>query len=192
MPEGPSIIILKELCSPFIRRKVITVSGNSKTEIECALGKRVKDFKSRGKHFRICFPDFTIKIHLMLFGSYRINEERETKPRLSLAFRNGVLNFYACSVTLLDGDPNEIYDWSADIMSDTWDPKAATEKLQLKSTMLVCDALLDQEIFAGSGNIIKNEVLFRTKIDPRSEVGTLPVRKRMNCSGRCEITVSTS
>ena len=27
--------------------------------------------------------------------------------------------------------------------------------------MLVCDALLDQNIFAGVGNIIKNEVLYQ-------------------------------
>ena len=39
-------------------------------------------------------------------------------------------------------------------------------------------ALLDQEIFAGVGNIIKNEVLFRIGVHPASEVGALPPRKR--------------
>ncbi|SFW35246.1 hypothetical protein [Chitinophaga sancti] len=38
--------------------------------------------------------------------------------------------------------------------------------------------LLDQEIFAGSGNIIKNEVLFRTHIHPLSKVGKLPLKKK--------------
>ena len=40
--------------------------------------------------------------------------------------------------------------------------------------MLVCDALLDQDIFAGVGNIIKNEVLYRIKVHPASQVGALP------------------
>ena len=31
---------------------------------------------------------------------------------------------------------------------------------------MVCDALLDQTVFAGVGNIIKNEVLFRTGVHP--------------------------
>jgi endonuclease VIII len=43
--------------------------------------------------------------------------------------------------------------------------------------MLVCDALLDQDIFAGVGNIIKNEVLFRIRLHPLSTVGALPAPK---------------
>jgi hypothetical protein len=43
--------------------------------------------------------------------------------------------------------------------------------------MLVCDATLDQEIFAGAGNIIKNEVLFRIRVHPLSRVGALSAAK---------------
>ncbi len=43
--------------------------------------------------------------------------------------------------------------------------------------MLVCDALLDQNVFAGVGNIIKNEVLFRIRLHPLSKVGALPPKK---------------
>ena len=66
------------------------------------------------------------------------------------------------------------YEWSADVMSELWDPTTAKNKLLLKPEMLVCDALLDQNIFSGVGNIIKNEVLFRTKIHPESRVGAIP------------------
>lgn len=177
MPEGPSIVILKEEVAPFKGKKVLSVSGNAKVDIQHASGKTIRDFKSWGKHFLICFDDFTIKVHFMLFGSYRINEEREMKPRLSLQFKKGVLNFYACSVKILEEDLDEIYDWSADVMSDAWDPKAAKQKLLAHPNMLVCDALLDQDIFAGSGNIIKNEVLFRTKIHPKTTIGALPAKK---------------
>jgi len=44
---------------------------------------------------------------------------------------------------------------------------------KLKDTK-IADALLDQEIFAGVGNIIKNEVLFRTLVHPESDVEALP------------------
>ena len=43
---------------------------------------------------------------------------------------------------------------------------------------LVCDALLDQNLFAGVGNIIKNEVLFRIRLHPLSQAGALPLEKR--------------
>lgn len=177
MPEGPSIVILKELAAPFTGKKVIAVAGNSKVEKERALGEKVLAFKSWGKHFLICLPAFTIKIHFMLFGSYRINEEREMQPRFTLKFKTGFIHFYACSVKILDDDLDELYDWSTDVMSDLWNPKAAKAKLLRHPKMLVCDALLDQDIFAGSGNIIKNEVLFRIKVHPNSKVGGLPVRK---------------
>lgn len=177
MPEGPSIVILKELSESFKGKQVIAVTGNSKAGIERAQGETVIDFKSWGKHFLICFSSFTIKIHFMLFGSYRINEEREMTPRLSLQFKIGIMNFYACSVRILEGDLNEIYDWTTDIMSDQWDAKSTKRKLIQKPRLLVCDALLDQNIFAGSGNIIKNEVLFRIKVHPKSKVGSLSARK---------------
>lgn len=177
MPEGPSIVILKEQAASFTGKKVEEVSGNTKVDIERAKQQKVIAIKSWGKHFLICFKGFTIRIHLMLFGSYRINEEKDTPPRLSLKFRNGVLNFYACSVKIIDGDINDIYDWSEDIMSDRWDAAAAKKKLKANPHMLACDALLDQHIFSGSGNIIKNEVLFRVKVHPLTEVGALPTKK---------------
>jgi endonuclease-8 len=42
---------------------------------------------------------------------------------------------------------------------------------------MVCDALLDQDIFAGVGNIIKNEVLYRIRLHPETRVGNIPPSK---------------
>jgi len=80
MPEGPSIIILKEQVQAFAGKKILEVSGNTKLDVTGLAGKKA-------------------------------------------------------------------------------------------------DALLDQDIFAGVGNIIKNEVLFRIRIHPESQVGALPPRK---------------
>ncbi len=65
-------------------------------------------------------------------------------------------------------------------MNDNWDVGAARLKLKKIPNTLICDALLDQDIFAGVGNIIKNEVLFRVKVHPESNVGKLPVLKTNN------------
>jgi endonuclease VIII len=177
MPEGPSIVILKEEVQPFIGKKIIKVEGNSKQDIQRLSGQEIIDFKSWGKHFLICFKDFTVKIHFMLFGSYKINEQKDRAPRLRLIFDEGEMNFYACSVKFIEENLNEVYDWTSDVMSDLWNPKAAQEKLKSIPDTLVCDALLDQNIFTGVGNIIKNEVLFRTKIHPESKIGNIPPKK---------------
>ncbi|WP_254070760.1 DNA-formamidopyrimidine glycosylase family protein [Pedobacter sp. L105] len=179
MPEGPSIIILKELLEPLhlVGKEVIAVSGNTSIDIERMLHQQVKAIKSWGKHFLICFDGFTLRVHFMMFGSYRINERKGTAERLRLEFIDAEFNLYTCSLTYIEGDINKTYDWSADVLSDQWNPKAALKKLGLKPDVLVCDALLDQEIFSGVGNIIKNEVLYRIRVHPLSQIGKLPPAK---------------
>ena len=62
-------------------------------------------------------------------------------------------------------------------MSELWDAAAARRKLRGNADTLACDALLDQSIFSGVGNIIKNEVLFRIRVHPLSQIGSLPPAK---------------
>ena len=179
MPEGPSIVILREEIEMLnLKGSALRLAeGNAKTDNDRLTDQQVIDFKSWGKHFLICFKDFTLRIHFMLFGSYLINARKKTPPRLTLLFDDAELNFYACSVVILDQPAHKIYDWGGDIMSDSWSPSKAITKLKNAPKMLACDALLDQNIFAGSGNIIKNEVLFRIMVHPLSQVGALPEAK---------------
>jgi endonuclease-8 len=178
MPEGPSIVILKEAVQQFKNKQVTAANGNSK-KIDATLlaGQIITDFKSWGKHFLICFPQFTIRIHFMLFGSYRINESSDKSPRLQLQFDDGELNFYACSVQLIEQPLDEVYDWTEDVMNPLFDQEKAIEKLQSQPGMLACDSILNQHIFSGAGNIFKNEVLFRIRVHPESCIGNLPAQK---------------
>jgi endonuclease-8 len=179
MPEGPSIVIIKEAVQVFSGKRIIEASGNAKIDMARIAGKKIIAFKSWGKHTLISLPGFTIKIHLLMFGSYSINEQ--TKPdrslRLHLKFSNGDLYFYTCSVTLIEGDLDEVYDWSADVMNDEWDAAKAIKKLKKNPNLLICDALLNQDIFAGVGNIIKTEVLFITAVHPKNTIGKIPSKK---------------
>ncbi|UJH90960.1 hypothetical protein LZ575_20120 [Antarcticibacterium sp. 1MA-6-2] len=134
MPEGPSILLVKEAVDKFTSKEIIDVSGNSKIEQSRLLNKTIINFKSWGKHFLICFEGFTLKVHFLMFGSYTIDEKKPDRAiRLHLKFENGEINFYTCSVKYLEGDINEHYDWSADVMSDQWDKKKAKTKLKKNS-----------------------------------------------------------
>jgi endonuclease-8 len=178
MPEGPSIVILKEEVSIFEGRKITSASGNSNLDFGRLQNKKIIAFKSWGKHFLICFKGFYIRIHFLLFGSYRINERRNFESRLRLEFKNGEVNFYSNSIKIMEGDPDEVYDWSVDVMSEQWDPAKADVRLKARKQSLACDVLMDQDLFSGVGNIIKNEVLFRIKVHPEAQVGALPWQKR--------------
>ncbi len=177
MPEGPSIVILREEIARFKKKKILSATGNSKIDKSRLEKQAIRDIKSWGKHLLICFDGFFIRIHLLMFGTYRINEAKTTPLRLGLTFKNDQLNFYTCAILLVEGDPNETYDWSADVMNDVWDSKKAIRKLKKQPDELICDVLLDQEIFSGVGNIIKNEMLFITQIHPESRAGGIPIAK---------------
>ena len=176
MPEGPTIVILKEEVQPFDGKEIIAVTGNTSIDLDRLLHQNPK-FKSWGKHFLICFDDFTVRIHFLLFGSYLINADKTAKIRLGLTFPNGTLNFYASAVKVLEGNVNDHYDWTSDVMNEKWSPKKAKAKLKEIPDKMVCDILLEQDIFSGVGNIIKNEVLYRIFVHPKSETGKLPVKK---------------
>lgn len=61
-----------------------------------------------------------------------------------------------------------MYDYSADVLSDEWVPKKARKKIKLLVDENICDILVNQKMFSDVGNIIKNEVLYRTKIHPNN------------------------
>src|SRR5689334_13934418 len=129
MPEGPSIVILKELVAQFAGKKVTDVYGNSKIDQKRLLNRKVISFRSWGKHFLICFKEFTVRIHFLMFGSYSINSKKPDRAiRLGLKFSNGEINLYSCSIKILEGNIDDYYDWNADVMSDSWDRDAAFMK----------------------------------------------------------------
>jgi endonuclease VIII len=180
MPEGPVIRLLCEKAQIFVGQKVKKASVSApKPDFTHLEGLTVKEISVYGKQLLISFPELTVRVHLMLFGYFRINEKKENgKLSLGLEFGKGELNFYASDVRLIEEPLDDVYDWSADVMNAAWSPEAAVEKLKSLNKILACDALLDQDIFAGVGNKIKDEVLFITKVHPESLVQNIPLRKK--------------
>jgi len=54
-----------------------------------------------------------------MFGTYRINQRKESAARLSLGFENAELNFYTCSLKGIDGELKVSYNWYIDVIHTT-------------------------------------------------------------------------
>lgn len=174
MPEGPSIVIVKEKLQLFKGKKVLSVGGYAAIGRKKISGKKLTDIKTWGKHLLLLFGKTTLRVHFMLFGSYAIDPEGNRRSKMTLRFSNGMLEFYLTGLEIIDTPLTEYYDWSTDILHNSWDAKAAAKKIKAKENTLICDCLMDQAIVSGSGNIIKNEVLFRAKVHPMARAGKLP------------------
>jgi endonuclease-8 len=182
--EGPSLYLAARQLQPFKGKTVLSVSGNSKIEKERLLDKRVKSIFSWGKHLAIQFDEFALRTHFMLFGAFEAtvngstltgDYRRSYMPRLQLDFENGDLKLFNCSVKFLETENAKAgYDFTIDIMSPKWDADQALEAVLSRPGAEIADLLLDQEIFAGVGNIIKNEVLWRVLIHPATRVKDIP------------------
>ncbi|WP_342115237.1 DNA-formamidopyrimidine glycosylase family protein [Pseudoduganella sp. OTU4001] len=78
MPEGPSIVILAETVRAFEGRTIAAASGNSKlVPFDELPGQPILSLRSWGKHFLIELPLYTLRIHFLMFGSYRIDERKD-------------------------------------------------------------------------------------------------------------------
>lgn len=179
MPEGPSILLMKENLEKFTGQQVLSVRGNARTDKEILAGETLCEIRTFGKQTYLIFEKSVVRVHLLMFGSYSVDEQirPEKSVRLYLQFERGEVYFYTCSVKMVTPGYLEDISWEADVLSDKWDPEKAADKVIKTPHRMVCDVLLDQDIFAGVGNIIKNEVLFRIKIQPESLIGDLPKKK---------------
>jgi endonuclease-8 len=186
MPEGPQMVFLKDQVEHFIGQSIIQAEGNDQViPFELLIGQPLADIRTFGKEILFCFPLFTVRVHLMLFGKYSIDSMLNRELKLRLAFENGEINFYACNCLFITEPIDEVYDWAVDVMHPSFDPNKALQKLLSKPKELICEALLDQHILAGVGNKIKNEVLFRAHVHPLSIVGEIPDKELRKLVDEC-------
>ena len=74
MPEGPSLVILKEQTAPFVGQEIVRAEGNTwAIDTTRLVGQPVVALRTWGKHFLIQMPEMVVRIHFLLFGTYRVN-----------------------------------------------------------------------------------------------------------------------
>lgn len=182
--EGPSLVILHEELLTFLGKKVLKVRGNTKQPKELLSGRLLDSIDTWGKLLFLSFsdphnrdPSILTKTHFLLFGSYRINEPRENRsPRLELSFSNGTVYFYSSSLQFHAEDSLLALDREVDLMSPDWNDEHVVQLMRKGKDSLLCDLFLDQSLFAGSGNIVKNEVLFNVRKHPLTQLSHIDKR----------------
>lgn len=170
--EGPSLVIATEELRPYFNKKIL--QAHVPASIKSLTGKKLLRAESWGKHLLLIFNKQILRIHFLMFGSYRINNPREHRiPKMQLGYKKDTLYFYSCAIREITKEDLKAYDDSTNLMSDEWDHKKALKALKEKENAFVCDVLMDQEIFSGLGNIMKNEIQFRCRIHPEQKIGEL-------------------
>jgi endonuclease-8 len=177
MPEGPSILHLRNQLLPFKGKIVKHAGGYGPMPTGWLNGKKLLDIQTWGKHLLFVFANGTVRVHLMLFGRILINERKKTNRSFFLEFSKGEINGYVVKAQKLAGTPEETYDWRTDILHPRFDPAYVKSLIKKEGAKPIADVLMDQQIFSGVGNKIRNEALYRAGIHPLSVTAKIPAAK---------------
>lgn len=179
MPEGDTVHRTAEVLRRTLREEAIVAARGrpGAAALERLVGCRTLAVRARGKHLLIEFDDgLTLHTHLGMQGSwhrYRPGERWRLHPSLAVAVletRSAVaVCFAAPTVELLQTRAVAIHPVLArlgpDLLDEATDVALAARRL-LASGKPVAEALLDQAVVAGIGNVVRNELLFGRRQDP--------------------------
>lgn len=143
--------------------------------------------RSQGKNLIISFENgLALRGHLRMYGSWHVYKPGEawTKPehqaRLVLEVDDAVVvNFSAPVIEMLEErhliHHKPIGDLGPNLLDDDFDIAEVLRRIRdpLRADLTIGDAVMDQRVAAGVGNIWKHESLFRTGINPWRRVNEL-------------------
>jgi endonuclease VIII len=145
-------------------------------------GATVTEVLARGKHLLIRFDrGLTLHTHFRLDGSWRLQRPGERwrggpahQVRAVLANADWeAVGYRLHDIALVPtGEEDRLVGHlGPDVLGPDWDPEEAARRLVADPDRPIGDALLDQRVLAGVGNVYKNEALFLAGVDPWTPAG---------------------
>ena len=178
MPEGPSILFLRNKLQRFKGKTVSEASGYGEMDKSKIENIKLENIDTFGKNLLFVFKDFFVSVHLGLFGSMLVNKRKKVNASFALHFGESEINFYVAKTKFHEGKPGDYFNYKTDILKPEFDADFVLNELQTQySEQMIGDVLMDQNIFTGVGNIIRIEALYHAKIHPNSVVKSIPEKK---------------
>jgi formamidopyrimidine-DNA glycosylase len=196
MPELPEVETVKKGLENILVNKIIkgiNLSGFSlrfpipKNLVSLASGKKIVSIGRRSKYILFNLSEnISLISHLGMSGSYRILSQEESKSYKAKKHDHIIFQFEDFKVVyndprrfgyifITDKDPKDhrsIACLGPEPMSNNFN-EAILAKSFYKKERPVKNALLDQTIISGLGNIYVCEALFRSKINPKKKIKQL-------------------
>ncbi|KAG9347023.1 hypothetical protein JZ751_005950 [Albula glossodonta] len=134
-----------------------------------------------GKELFLYFGQRALRVHFGMNGSMRINPCKKepgkgTPSTLEVQLANDTIYFFDSTVEirLSEHCAHKVKSMeSLDVCSSKFSFSRAEEMMKREGCRMLCDALLDQSVLPGVGNIIKNEALFDSGLNPAVKVNQL-------------------
>ncbi|HET7219415.1 MAG TPA: DNA-formamidopyrimidine glycosylase family protein [Vicinamibacterales bacterium] len=145
----------------------------------------IERVSSVGKHLLMHFSNgYVLRTHMRMNGSWHIYRpgERWHRPARDMRVLVATADFEAVGFNIpvaefvsqeRIGKHKELSKLGPDVLAETFDRAGALARLRARPQTSIADALLNQRILAGLGNVYKSEVLFACRISPFTPVSAL-------------------
>ena len=184
MPEGNSIHRLARIHSRDFGGKRVRVSspqGRFAKEAAKLDGRRFLTAEAYGKHlFHHWSGGLVVHVHLGMAGWFYRHGRRAPEPRptvrMRLATRDVVTDLIGpptCELIPEFARRQVLERLGTDPLRRDFEPDRARAVLEKRPDRAIGDALLDQRVLAGVGNIYRAEALFLAAIHPLRRAGTI-------------------
>jgi len=186
--EGDTILRLARRFEQTIVGETVAASApnprGKAAGIERLDGRRLEVVEARGKHFLLFFGELSLHSHLGMNGGWHIYRHG-ARWRRSHAAAWAVLSSERWDAVQFGGTTlqvmttprlrrhPQITGLGPDILGEEFDEEAAVAAMRADPGRGLGDALLDQHLVAGIGNIFKSEACFAARLDPWRPVGDL-------------------
>lgn len=153
-------------------------------------GQIVDEVRSRGKHLFIRVGPASIHSHLKMDGAWRItSKSRRLDHRVRIILETNEIRAIGIDLGVLeilerDHDDDVVDHLGPDLLGADWDADVAAANLIADPDRPIAEALLDQRVMAGIGNVFCNELCFVTGHLPTSPVSAITDPRRLAVRAR--------
>ena len=205
MPELPEVETVKlALKENLIGRSIVLIESNYTTMViddfetfkNSLINKTFKDIQRKGKYLIFNFDDINLISHLRMEGKFfYVSKDEPLNKHIHMVFtldngyelryqdtrkfgRMQIKSYEDLYITL------PLSKLAKDANSEDFDKRELYNQLK-KKTCTIKEALLNQEIIAGLGNIYVDEVLALSKISPKRKANKIKLKE-------CELILNSS
>ena len=145
-------------------------------------GRTVERVSAAGKHVLMQFTgDLVLRTHMRMNGSWHIYRPGEAwrRPRRDMRIVIGTAAFDAVGFNVpvaefLDrralARQDDLRAMGPDLLGEAFDATEAVRRFRARPELAIADALLNQRLAAGAGNVYKSEVLLLCGVNPFARV----------------------
>jgi endonuclease-8 len=191
VPEGDTIFRAARTLHRALAGKRVTAFESvfpalTRVHVDTPLTAQTVDAVSAsGKHLLMQFSGgLVLRTHMRMNGSWHIYRpgERWQRPRRDMRIVLATADFVAVGFNIPVAEfirlrdlprHDELRRLGPDLLAPDFDHEEAMQRLRARAHESIADALLNQRVMAGIGNVYKSEVLFACGVHPFATVGSL-------------------